>query len=295
MGMRTLSVALAAIALGAVTVAPVSAATGNDIIEIKNAAYGVCLQAEAQSYNSPGAGACTGARGQQWEVIPVSGGKTLLRNLESGECVSQLYGSYYCDDEAPDQSAELVSDKPGTVRVKFGDWYIAGLTLADGSHTATKTYFHDGDEQRWVVRTVGTTTPPADTANQVVRIRSAESGTGCIGLMNGAWLRTAPCSDAPEQKFQRIELGDGRTALRSTVSGKCVATQQNTTLETDVLSDCAPQEARQHWTIEPTRTGAARIRQSADDRYFTPVGENVYLTTRRLHLNTWQLWELMPA
>ncbi len=38
-----LSVAPAAIALGAVPAAPASAATGNDIIEIKNVALGDCL------------------------------------------------------------------------------------------------------------------------------------------------------------------------------------------------------------------------------------------------------------
>ncbi|NUT52778.1 MAG: hypothetical protein HOV94_36650, partial [Saccharothrix sp.] len=103
-----------------------------------------------------------------------------------------------------------------------------------------------------------------------------------------------PCVDSPEEKFQRIELADGRTALRSVANDKCVATKDGSQTYLEARADCAPDDARQQFTIEPTKTGAVRIRHSAGDRYFTPSAD-VYLRVRHPDLTMWQLWDLLPA
>ncbi len=291
-----LSVALAAIALGAVTVAPASAATGNDIVEIKNVAYGECLQAGQEPHASPVVVACSGASSQRWEVIPVDGGRQLLRNLASRECLSEMFAAYYCDDQGVDEFAAVLPHASGAVRIKFGDGdrYLTGFTWSDGRRDAWYPSFREHDEQLWQVRNVGTTPPPADTAGQVVRIRAVNFVEhGCISLTSGTRLVPVPCADSPEQKFQRVELGDGRTAFRSVVNDKCVAVRETQPMDLEVVSDCAPDNVRQQWSIEPTRTGAARIRQAAGDQLLTPGSGWVFLYPRQSY--TWQLWELLPA
>jgi hypothetical protein len=293
MGMKKLCVALAAIALGAVTVAPASAAEGNQIVEIENVAYGQCLQPSTPEPHSVIAfGDCTGAVSQRWELIGLGGGKHLLRNLASTECVSDKYGHYYCDDEEPEAQAEMTTDADGSTRFKFGEGYLAGFTWSDGRRDAWITSFANTDEQRWRVRQVGTTTP-VDTTGQVVRIRTLDFGYGCITLTN-PWLRPLPCVNAPEEKFQRIELANGSTALRSLANGKCVAAKAGSPHDLEVVADCAPDDTRQHFTIEPAKTGAVRIRHSADQRYVTP-GYDAHLNERMRDINTWQLWDLLPA
>lgn len=297
MGMKKLCVALAAIALGAVTVAPAGAAQdGNKIVEIENVAYGECLQPSTPAPHSQIAfGPCSGAPGQRWELIPVGGGKHLLRNLASAECVSDRYGHYYCDDEETTAQAELVTVADGTTRFKFGEDYLAGFTWTDGRRDAWITGFADTGEQRWRVRQVGTTTP-SDTTGQVVRIRAVSFDYGCIRVSDGVWpLPTGPCVNSQEEKFQRIELADGRTALRSVANGKCVAAKDGSQYDLEVRADCAPDDARQHFTIEPAKTGAVRIRHSADQRYLTP-GSDAHLAEReRGAINMRQLWDLLPV
>lgn len=291
-----LSVALAAIALGAVTVAPASAATGNDIIEIRSVARGDCLQPDsAQPHAGPGAGACTGELSQRWEVIPVGEGRQLLRNLASTECLSEKYGSYYCDDEAADMRVELVPDGSGPVRLKIVDEYLTGFTFSDGSRAFWFSGFSAGDEQRWQVRQVGRTTPPADTAGQVVNIRTVDFTYGCLYQTTDNKLMPLqlPCGKTDYQKFQRIELGNGRTALRGLANGKCVAASASQPLEIEVVSDCSPDDVRQQWSIEPTMTGAVRIREASGERLLTPGDGWVFLYPRQN--NSWQLWELTAA
>jgi hypothetical protein len=299
MGMKKLCVALVAIALGAVTVAPASAAEGNpaegnQIVEIENVAYGQCLQPLTPEPHSDIAfGDCTGAVDQRWELIGLGGGKHLLRNLASTECVSDRYGHFYCDDEEPEAQAELVPDVNGSTRFKFREEYLSGFTWDDGRRDTWITRFADTDEQRWRVRQVGTTTP-VDTTGQVVRIRTLDFGYGCITVQASSRLRPVPCVNAPEEKFQRIELPNGSTALRSVASGKCVAAKAATGYDLEVVADCAPEDTRQHFTIEPAKTGAVRIRHSADQRYATP-GFYAHLKERMRDINTWQLWDLLPA
>ncbi|MFC3893373.1 hypothetical protein ACFOWZ_18010 [Lentzea rhizosphaerae] len=297
MGMKMLSVALAAIALGAVTVAPASAATGNDIIEIRSVAHGDCLQPDTpQPHAGPGVGACTGASNQRWEQIAVGGGRYLLRNLASTECVSTKFGSYWCDDEGADMFAELVPDASGAVRVKFGAEYMTGLTFGDGSREIWFPSFRgDPAEELWQVRVVGTTTPPADTKGQIVHIKSVDATYGCLYVTSDNQLMTLslPCGKTEYQKFQRIELADGTTALRSLANGKCIAQNEQSPTRIEVLADCAADTTRHHWTIEPTKTGAARL--FTGDHYLTPNSDRVFAYPRQRETNTWQLWELVAA
>lgn len=296
MGMKKLCVALAAIALGAVTVAPASAAQeGNQIVQIENVAYGECLQLTGQAPSSGlGIGACTDAQDQRWELIELGDGKHMMRNLFTRRCVDDdfyLQGRP-CDDEAVPQYAELVADRPGTVRIKFGSRYVASVMWSDGRRDVWPTFLRDSDEQRWRLRSVGTTTP-VDTTGQTVRI-SAVDNMGCISLRDGSWLTPAPCADVPEQKFQRVELGDGKTAFRSVVNNKCIASDA-TSAVVNVLNDCAADATAQQWAIEENKTGAVRIRESAGQRYLMPVTGDVFAWERRRDYNTWQSWELLRA
>ncbi|GHH51495.1 hypothetical protein GCM10017774_61970 [Lentzea cavernae] len=291
-----LGVALAAIALGAVVVAPASAASGNDVVEIKNVAYGECLQAAQEQHGSPLIVACDGGADQRWEVIPVAGGRQLLRNVTSKDCLSETYGSYYCDDEGVHSFAAILPQPSGAVRIKLsdGERYLSGFTWSSGARDAWYQPLRDYDEQLWQVRAVGTAAPLPDTKGEVVRISSVQFDYyGCVSLTNGTGLTNSPCADVPEQKFQRIELPDGRTALQSLANGKCVTVREGQSISLDVASNCSPEDVRQLWTIEPTRTGAARVRQSADGQLLTPGSNWVFLYAQQT--GAWQLWNLLPA
>ncbi|MET9628772.1 hypothetical protein ABZX92_15040 [Lentzea sp. NPDC006480] len=296
MGMKKLCVALVATALGAVIAAPASAAQeqGNRIIEIKNVAYGECLQTGEEVHASPLVVACSGAVGQQWEVIAVEGGRQLLRNLASRECLSERFASYYCDDQGVDEFAALVPEPSGAVRVKLGDGdrYLTGFAWPSGKRDAWYQPLGDRDDQRWQVREAGTR-PTPDTAGQVVRLVPVEGDKyPCAGVEDTRLVSVA-CADTPEQKFQRIEAGDGATLLRSVVSGKCVAVGPAGSFVPEVTSDCSPDEVLQKWSIEPTRAGSARIRQHSYAQYLTPGETGVFMYPRLSY--TAQLWELVPA
>ncbi|MFJ5988531.1 RICIN domain-containing protein [Lentzea sp. NPDC092896] len=294
MGMKLLSVALAAIALGAVMVAPASATTGNNIVEIRSMAYGECLQAGTEPHDTQIV-ACTGAEEQRWEVVLVDGNRHLLRNLANRECLSETFGFYWCDDELAHGFAVSMPDAPGAVRIRFGDGeaYLTALTWQNGERDVLIQSPTDRAEQRWLVRTVGMTQPLPDTSGQVVRIRAADGARfGCISL-TGSSLVPAPCTDSPAQKFQRIEAAGGRTALRSVANGKCVAVASAQAVVPEVVSDCVPGEVLQQWSIEPTKLGSARLRQVAADKFLTPGTGWMFLTTH--WSDTWQQWELQPA
>ncbi|MFI6101595.1 RICIN domain-containing protein [Lentzea sp. NPDC051213] len=290
MGMKKLCVALVAIALGAVTVAPASAAPeGNEIIEITSVASGQCLQLDRPGrYASPVLASCVEEPIQRWEKVPVGGKKYLLRNLENRQCPDEsvALGAWWCDDEAATQFVQLMADRAGTVRLLFGSGF------ADTTRGVQVKDFADTDEQRWRVRQTGTAPVPADTAGRVVRIASVE-GMGCIGVRAERQIEVTPCSDVPAQKFQRVELGNGSTALRSVLTGTCVATKLGTV---QLSPDCNPAAAEQGWTFEPNKTGATRIRMSAGQRYLTPMSSGeIYISARETEYNTWQSWEVTAA
>lgn len=284
-----LSVALAAIALGAVTVAPASAAPeGNPIIEISSVAHGQCLQPDSGGGLHELA-ACDDTPRQRFEQIQLGDERFLLRNLGTRSCLDVTFGlwSDVCDDEAETtQFAELVPDVADTVRIKFGQVY------ADTTEGVWTWEFADTDHQRWRVRQTGTTVP-VDTTGQIVRIASVHDSYGCVtptGYSTSVYHQ--PCADVPEQKFQRIETG-GSTMLRNIASGKCLSAKHGGTNAYEF--DCDPADAKQLWTFEPVRTGDFRIRLSSDQRYLTPVGRELWIITRGGTYNTYESWTLSVA
>ncbi|MFJ8961055.1 RICIN domain-containing protein [Lentzea sp. NPDC102401] len=290
MGMKMLSVVLAAIALGAVTAAPASAAPeGNPIIEISSVAHGQCLQPNPRDGLHELA-ACDDTPSQRFEQIPLGNDRHLLRNLGTRSCMDTTFGLWHdvCDDEAETtQFAELVPDVAGTVRIKFGQVY------ADTTEGVWTWEFADTNHQRWRVRQTGTAVP-VDTAGQIVRIASVhDTSYGCVtptGYSSSVYHQ--PCADVPEQKFQRIEIG-GDTMLRNIASGKCVSAKHGGINAYEF--DCDPADAQQLWTFEPVRTGDFRIRQSSDQRYLMPVGRELWINTRGSTYTTFESWTISVA
>ncbi|MFD4675448.1 RICIN domain-containing protein [Lentzea sp. NPDC058450] len=296
MGMKLLGIALSAIALGAVMVAPAGAAEdGNELVEIRSVLLGECLQAAEEPHRATML-PCTGGKEQYWEVVPVGEGRNLLRSVANHrQCLSERYNFYYCEDEAPHGFASMVPEPSGAVRIRFGDSdaFMKVSSRTDGTQGVLIVPWGERDEQQWEVRTVGTTGPSPDTTGQVVRIRSAETERyGCAGL-SGTRLLPVPCADVPEQRFQRIEVGPGVTALRSVANGKCLSLWGAGAVEPEVTQDCVPADARQQWSIEPTKLGSARLRNATGEKFLTPGTGWVFMTEH--YSNTWQQWDLVPA
>ena len=291
--MKLLGIALSAIALGAVMVAPAGAAEdGNKIIEIRSVLYGECVQADGLHNTTilP----CDGSAEQQWELVPADEGRHLLRNVANGDCLSQAYGFYYCEEDQPHSYVAMPLDPSGARRLEFGDdkAYLRALTWSDGERDVLISTWGEPTEQLWEVRSTGTKEPLPDSAGQVVRIRSAEARYGCLSL-NGTRLLPVPCADTPQQKFQRIE-NNGKTAFRSVANGKCVSLSGPDGIEPEVTADCAPGEAGQHWSVEATRLGSARLLNAINNEFLTPGDGWVFVTDTRFS-STWQQWEMVPA
>ncbi|MFS8103023.1 RICIN domain-containing protein [Lentzea alba] len=294
MGMKMLSVALAAIALGAVTVGPASAADGNPVIEITSAVDDKCVQIKFEPKPEQPRlvlADCTGAPEQRWEQMSVGGDKFVLRNLTHSGCVdtSVSLTHDYCDDLYEYQHGELIPDGADTVRIKYGDKHFEhnGFTSVWGSR------FKDTDHQRWRVRQVATTPPPADTAGQVVRMEVVGYDFGCLGVEGVPALKPMPCADAPAQKFQRIELGDGGTALRSVVTGKCVEAEDGEEALVHALNDCDAAKAGQRWSVNRTAVGNFRIQSG--ERHLTPGGDTMAAMQRYGNAIGWQTWYVTAA
>lgn len=288
-----LSVALAAIALGAVTVAPASAAEGNPVVEIVSAFDGQCAQLKvepAPEWPRPVLAACTGGPDQRWEQIPAGGGKFILRSVTSRDCLDGSVGltNFWCDDRSEGQQAELVPDAGGTVRIRYGDRY------AHGEYSSVRAQqFADSDRQRWRVRQVGTTTPPADTAGQVVRIEAVALGYGCLTVDDRSVPKPTPCADVAGQRFQRIELAGGGTALRSLANGKCLHAADGAEVIVDALAECDTLDAGQSWQLDRGITGTFRVRSG--ERLLTPDDDRVWAAAEFPPFLSVQTWHVTAA
>ncbi|TWP50258.1 hypothetical protein FKR81_21380 [Lentzea tibetensis] len=287
-----MSVLAAAFALTAVVAAPAQA-SGNEVVEIKNVAYGECLQlTEIRRASLAG---CTGAAEQKWERVQLSDGHSAFRSLVSGDC---LYGYYSvdtddCDADEKSEFVELVPAAAGTVKLKFEKgfaepgryrgWVDLGYESAD-------------DGQLWRVRVLDETAPPLpDTAGKAVRVRSIISEE-CISV-SAAPTTMATCANAPEETFQRIELGDGRFKLRST-SGTCLGTFGGDWDKQDRWSECVPTDPTQEWLLETDQLGAHRIRSApgGDLPYLVPTSEHrLSLFLDMLQGDNWLKWEITLA
>jgi len=264
----------------------------NQTLEIKNVVLGKCLAVGAPANAWVTLEDCTGAKTQQWERIPVDGGKVMLRNLGDRGCVQGMnnLARFECDDENDRQYWVLVGDQLKNAKTgKVADSYLYddfGVILqnADG-----------GDYQQWQFRVTGDApAPPADTGGKTVQIKSV-SERECAAA-SGTAVKLADCADAVEQKFQRVELGGGVVQLRNLATGTCLRTTSFGSPRVDLVSACAADDPAQQWRIEPDLIGTFRVRNVAGGNYLTPLGNARELTTyERTSLANWQKWSLSVA
>ncbi|MBE8521979.1 RICIN domain-containing protein [Amycolatopsis sp. H6(2020)] len=290
-GSRIFAVIAAAVAMGMGVTAPALADT-NQTLEIKNVALGKCLAVGAPANAWVALADCTGAETQQWEQIRGDGGKVILRNLGDRSCVMGLNNlvRYECDDEAVDQYWVLAGEKLTNAKTgRVADTYLYddfGVYLQDADGSAF---------QRWQFRVTGDApAPPADTSGKIVRIKSV-SERKCAAA-GGTAAKLADCADAAEQKFQRIELGDGVVQLRNLASGTCLRTGRFGLPTVDLERACAANDPAQQWRVEPDLIGTVRVRNVAGGTYLTPLGSSREITTyERTSLANWQKWSLAAA
>ena len=289
--LRIFAVIAAAVAMGMGVTAPATAAT-NQTLEIKNVLLGKCLAVGAPTNAWVTLEDCTGAKTQQWERIPVDGGKVMLRNLGDRGCVKGMnnLARFECDDEDGQQYWVLAGDRLTHAKTgQVADSYLYddfGVILQEPSGS---------DYQRWQFSVIGDApAPPADTSGKIVRIKSV-SERKCAAA-SGTAAKLADCADAVEQKFQRVELGDGVVQLRNIVSGTCLRTGRFGVPSVDLVSACAATDPAQQWRIEPDLIGTVRVRNVAGGTYLTPLGSSREITTyERTSLANWQKWSLAAA
>ncbi|MEU4247200.1 RICIN domain-containing protein [Amycolatopsis sp. NPDC026612] len=262
----------------------------NQTIEIKNVALGKCLAVGAPTNPWVTVADCTGAETQQWERIRVDGDKVMLRNLGDRTCVEGLNNlvRFDCDDENEDQYWMLAGEKLTKAKTgQVADTYLYdnfGVFLQDAN---------GWDYQRWQFRATGDApAPPPDTSGRIVQIKSV-SEHKCAAAGGTAVLLSA-CAVAAEQKFQRVELGNGVVQLRNLASGTCLRTGSFGLPRVDLVSACASNDLAQQWRIEPDLVGTVRVRNVAGGNYLTPRTNDI-TTYERTSLANWQKWSLAVA
>lgn len=276
-----LSVALAAIALGAVTVAPASAAhEGNKIVEIRSAAEGLCLDFSRTDTTYAGLGACTGSAAQQFERIPTATGGSYLRNIGDGRCLDGHAATVLmvlCEHGITGQRFQEVPDADGTVKLsapgRFGTRFVDSVLYPGYGQLTT---FEDSPRisQRWLVREVGVVPPPQPGA--VVKLKQAREGT-CVADSDTRLNELKPCATAPG--FERIDAGAGQVVLRSQASGKCLTALGDTAVG---LEDCDTTAPGQQWMLSGDELGN-----------YTVTNAGRYLTSwRNSHVKALEPWSV---
>lgn len=290
MGMKKLCVALAAVALGAVTVAPASAAPeGNRIVEIRNVGHGLCIDNTPQDRYRPSVATCTGSAAQRYEVVPATAGGVFLRSIEDGTCLDRLGQSISlhpmaCNVETATQRAELLPDASGFVKLRFQDRFAQVLYEDMG------VIFLDedmGNYEQWEIREVGVVPPPTPAA--VVRLRNADDKT-CLTVA-GAKPAMAACTTAPDQAFERVDLGGGEVALRAKASGRCLANQSFAEV---TAATCVATASAQRWTIDVDELGHFKITNASTARVLTVTSGGAVETYPHWGFTLAQKW-LLPA
>lgn len=267
MGMKKLCVALAALALGAVAAVPASAApTGNTIIEIRNLAYGTCLATTAQDTYRPSLATCDGSATQRFERVAAASGGVFLRNVgEAEECLDRLQQGWQlmltlCNAESASQRIELVPAEHGTVRLRVRD------KVAEAPYPDFGVLFEpesDYDIQRWQITEVGIA-PPSPELPSAMRLKSA--GYGICVTDTGTKPVMASCTGAANEVFQRVDLGEGKVALR-TANGRCLA---NPSFSDVILTACVTGATSQQWTLTGDELGHYKIANSSTGNYLRP-------------------------
>jgi hypothetical protein len=302
MSRRSLGVALAAIALGAMTTVPAQAEpAGNTIIEIKNVYYGTCLQSAVVSgLGGTDLAPCDGSSAQRWERA-VGGGlgtnvSHVLRNAGTGNCAtgwSSPY-QYYCDVEDGEQNIRFEPAGDGTVKLRFvhqtyGTHYVTGMSSNHVSNTGPS----DDPAQRWEVREVGRPTPPGDTAGQVIRLNSHYRNQ-CAAADDQAAVVLQVCDASAGQRFRRVELSDGSFQLRNEEKGKCLVANSGNASAT---GSCDPADEAQKWRFDTDSLGLLSLRSTRGGLLTATVepGTNTYLSAPWTRNRYTQKWEVSVA
>lgn len=292
---RVLGVALVAVALGAVTVAPASAAPeGNKIVEIRSAADGLCLDLSRADSAWAGMSACDGSAAQQFERVPsVAGDGSYLRKLGTDTCLNGYNGTvttWPCETAEIGERFREVPDTDGAVKLsavgrwgtRFADSVLfqsgSGVNMLDASTRPT---------QRWLVREVGVVPPPQ--LGAAVKLKSADEGT-CLSNSNPAFYNElSPCATAPG--FERIDVGGGKVALRSQESAKCLAAapRSGSAVGLDVCDTTRPD---QQWTVTGDELGNYTVANG--EEHLTPFSDYV-ITYPFAGIGLLQHWRLLPA
>lgn len=288
MGMKKLCVAaLVAIAMGAGTVAPASAAEEIQIVEIRNVALGLCLENTAENRYLPAVTTCTGSTAQQFERLPAAAGGDFFRSLASDYCLDRWdYSGYLwgmpCNSENAGQRAEVMPSGADTHKLRYQGKFAqatypqAGVEFADENAS---------DGQQWRIRVVGTRPKPEPAA--VFKLRSAADGT-CV-TERDTGLALADCAAAP--RFERLDLGAGAFGMRSTSSGRCLANPSGSAVTTAL---CSTDDPAQRWTLTSDEFGLFKVARST--RHLTPSHEGTTVAAYEYwSIGVSQKWELVAG
>ncbi|MBM7859910.1 hypothetical protein JOD27_003716 [Lentzea nigeriaca] len=290
--MKMLSIALAAIALGAVTVAPASAAPeGNEIVEIKNVLEGLCLDFNEPATTRPALTACTGSATQQFERIPAADGRgEFLRSVGGRWCLDGTF-SYWialrgnCDTDKAGHRFELEPQPSGSVKLKNQGEFIDAWSWRGRGELTMETPNSTG-YQDWQIRRVGVAPKPELAA--VVRPKSA--GWGKCVAEDGPVARITACGTTQRETYQRLDAGDGKVALRNSSSGRCLSTDEY--YEVDLVN-CATGARDQQWTLVADELGRHRVRSELTGNYLEET--DGLAKAYPYYQGLWQKWELTAA
>lgn len=292
MGMRKLCVALVAVALGVVVAAPASAATeGNRIVEIRNVGHDLCVDQTPQGRVAPSLATCTGSAAQRFERVPAAAGGEFLRDIASGNCLDRLQQGMElhllpCNAEAPGQRVEVLPDATGAHRLRFQDKFAQVLYSDMGVMFLSDEF---GADELWQIRDVGIA-PPRQEPTLVVRLRTADHNNTCV-TENGSTATMRACATTPGQTFRRVDLGAGRTGLRSTRSNLCLANPRHSAV---TLEDCSATAAAQQWALSVDELGNYKIGNLSTARHLTPSSDGSVATYPYWGISLSQLWQLVP-
>ncbi|MGW6446203.1 RICIN domain-containing protein [Lentzea sp. NPDC055074] len=295
MGIRIFGVALAAIALGTVTVAPASAAPeDNKIIEIRSVDNGLCLALGGKVTQRAGMSACDGSAAQQFERVPAAaGGGSYLRNLGTGTCLDgydSTVTSWPCNSAEAGQRFQEVPAADGTVKLsvagrsgtRFADSFLFSrwneVNMFDASDSST---------QLWQVRETGAV--PTPQLGAVVKLKSANAGT-CVADSVEYINELKACADAPG--FERIDVGEGKVALRSQATGKCLTVSPPPSSNAVLLEPCVTTEAAQQWTLTGDELGNYKVANA--DQHLMPSSNHV-IVYDYAGIGLLQIWQLPAA
>lgn len=285
-------VAAAAVALATGVIAPLPAhAAGNEVLEIRSVALGQCLELEPGTGRLR-AGPCTGDAHQEWERVPLADGAFLLRNLGHPECLWRT-NSFACDDEDIHQRVTFEPAGDGVVKLVEVTTGLVADTTINSSYGVVGARSADTDHQRWRVTALPEVVPPpVDTAGRLVEIRGVNGGT-CVTSASSVLARLQACAGTADQRWRRVELGDGAFALRNESADRCLQVNGSGT-RVDTWDPCDVADPKQQWRLEGDPLGRHRLRNAHSGGYATPLRDGI-TSYELVPGSTLQKWELTAA